>query len=172
MAVLNIHERLLRAEPSDLAPILDSLAGPDDRLWPAERGQWPSMRFDRPLGVGARGGHGPVRYTVEGYAPGQWVRFSFCGPAGVHGFHEFTVHPAPDSGSLLRHTMAVRLRGRARLTWPLFFRRMHDALLEDCLDRAELAVHGSVEHPNQWSGYVRTLRRLARLAARLVSRPT
>ncbi|MGW0732453.1 SRPBCC family protein [Streptomyces sp. NPDC002851] len=156
MAVLNVHERLLPVEPEQLAPLIDGLSRPGDRLWPCDR--WPAMDFDRPLGVGARGGHGPIGYTVSAYAPGQWVRFRFDAPHGFHGFHEFTLHPRTDgSGTVLRHTLVARLRGRMRLAWPLVFRWLHDALLRDAIDRAEHAVTGAVERPSRWSPYVRLL---------------
>ena len=62
MLVRNVHYRALSVPPADVAPLLDGLASPTDRLWPVEA--WPRMRFDRPLQVGAQGGHGPIRYTV------------------------------------------------------------------------------------------------------------
>ncbi|WP_369390562.1 SRPBCC family protein [Streptomyces sp. CG1] len=159
MAVLNVHERLLSARPEAVGELIDTLAGADDRLWPVE--QWPPMELDRGLTVGSSGGHGPVvRYTVVGYAPGQWVRFAFREPRGFHGFHEFAVQPADDDRAVLRHTVAMRLRGSARLTWPLMIRWLHDAVLEDCLDRAEHALTGSVVSPARRSAYVRFLRRL------------
>ncbi|MFB6520879.1 hypothetical protein [Streptomyces sp. NPDC056401] len=99
MAVLNVHERILRA---------------DDRLWP--HGSWPAMRLDPCLSVGAKGGHGPIRYTVSAYEPG------------------------------------------VRVSWPLVFRWLHDALAEDALDRAEPACSGTVARPARWSPYVRLLR--------------
>ncbi|MFF2611446.1 SRPBCC family protein [Kitasatospora sp. NPDC058046] len=157
MAVLNIHERTVPAPAETVGALIDSLASPDDRLWPGPR--WPRMRFDRPLAPGATGGHGPVRYTVSDYAPGQRVRFRFDGPRGFDGHHEFTVHPAGDT-TVLRHTIAMRLHGPALLAWPLAFRWLHDALLEDCLDRAVRAVGGTVPHPARWSPYVRLLHRL------------
>ena len=43
--------------PGVAGRLLDGLSAADDRLWPKDR--WPAMRFDRPLKVGARGGHGP-----------------------------------------------------------------------------------------------------------------
>ncbi|WP_372448549.1 hypothetical protein [Streptomyces durocortorensis] len=52
--------------------------------------------------------------------------------------------------------------GPARLTWPLVWRPLHDALLEDSLDRAERACTGAVENPARRGSYVRLLRRLAR----------
>ena len=149
MRVLNVHERLLAASPSDTGALIDSLASEDDRLWPGDA--WPRMHFDRPLGVGARGGHGPIRYVVEAYEPGKRVRFRFTGPAGFDGWHGFEAE-----GSTLRHVLDMRASGRAALSWPLVYRPLHDALIEDALANAQ----GS--RPLPWSAYVRFLRRLLR----------
>lgn len=164
MAVLNIHTRRVPGTVAEAGALLDSLASEDDRLWPGRR--WPPMRFDRPLGAGAAGGHGPVRYTVEEYQPGLRVRCRFTGPRGFDGFHEFTVRPAGDEAVKLEHLLVLRLRGPARLTWPFGFRWLHDACLEDCFDRAELALTGSVRRPARWSLPVRALRALAPSADR------
>jgi hypothetical protein len=67
--ICNVHQRSLAVPVAEAGFLIDGLAGPDDRLWPSDR--WPAMRFDRPLGVGARGGHGPVRYAVGAYVPGR-----------------------------------------------------------------------------------------------------
>lgn len=163
MAVLNIHERRLAAPGDAVGALIDQLASPDDLLWPRDR--WPAMRFDRQLGVGATGGHGPVRYTVVGYAPGRWVRFGFTGPRGFVGFHEYTVHENGPEDTVLRHTLAMRLTGAARLTWPALYRTLHDALIEDSLDRAEWTVRGVAGSPARWGAYTRVLRRLARRPA-------
>jgi hypothetical protein len=57
--IRNVHERDLAAAPSEAGALIDGLAGEHDRLWPSER--WPAMRLDRPLAVGASGGHGRIR---------------------------------------------------------------------------------------------------------------
>lgn len=158
MAVYNVHERLLPVGESEAGALIDGLAGPEDQLWP--HADWPPMKLDGALAVGARGGHGPVRYTVIGYAPGQWIRFRFSGPRGFSGFHEYTVHPAGERGTVLRHTLAMRAHGLARLSWPLVYRWFHDAVLEDSMDRAERARTGAVAQPARWSPYVRLLRKL------------
>ncbi|MFD0258688.1 SRPBCC family protein [Kitasatospora indigofera] len=160
MAVLNVHERVLEAGEPEVGALIDGLAGgPADALWP--HGRWPAMRLDPGLELGAVGGHGPVRYAVAAYVPGRWVRFEFTGPRGFHGFHECSVHPAGAGRTLLRHTLAMRPSGPARLSWPLVFRPLHDALLEDALDRAEAAFPGAAPHaPARWSRYVRLLRRI------------
>ncbi len=159
MAVYNVHERLLPVEQAEVASLVDGLASDNDWLWP--HGLWPAIRFDRPLGVGAVGGHGPIGYTVHAYVAGCWARFTFTAPRGLHGFHEFTVHTAEGGGTLLRHTMVMRTRGLARFTWPVIFRPLHDALLEDSLDRAERVLTATVVRPSCWSRYVRLLRWLA-----------
>ncbi|NMO20766.1 SRPBCC family protein [Pyxidicoccus fallax] len=155
MEVRNIHERFLPVPPERLAPLLDSLASREDGLWPHER--WPRMRFDRPLAVGASGGHGPIRYDVEGYEPGRRVRFRFRAPRGFDGWHALVVEPA-EGGVLLRHELEMAARGPARLSWPVVFRPLHDALVEDALDKAELAVTGRVARPARWGWRVRVLR--------------
>ncbi|MEV6734690.1 MULTISPECIES: SRPBCC family protein [unclassified Streptomyces] len=155
MPVHNVHERLLPMKAAEAGALLDSLSdGPADRLWPHRT--WSPMEFDRPLSAGAKGGHGPVRYTVAAYVPGTWVRFTFSGPRGFHGFHEYAVLPVDDERTVLRHTLSMRVTGIARLSWPLAYRWLHDALLEDSLDRAE--------HPARrarWSPYVRLLMAIA-----------
>ncbi|MFD8548259.1 SRPBCC family protein [Streptomyces sp. NPDC059649] len=160
MGVYNVHERVLPVPDAEAGLLIDGLSGAGDRLWPGR--DWPPMVFDGPLAAGATGGHGPVRYTVAAYVPGRWVRFTFSGPRGFDGFHEYTVHPLGPERTLLRHTLAMRARGPARLTWPLAFRPLHDACLEDSLDRAERACTGRVARPARRSRYVRLLRRLVR----------
>ncbi|MER5389765.1 SRPBCC family protein [Saccharopolyspora sp. NPDC002686] len=158
MAVRNVHVRCLPVDEDSAGALIDSLASPRDQLWPDRA--WPPMRFDRPLGVGARGGHGPVRYRITGYAPGHWIRFHFTAPRGFDGFHEFAVQREDDRTSL-HHLLSIHLRGPALITWPLVWRPLHDALLEDCLDKAERSTTGAVREPARWSWWVRLLRTLA-----------
>ncbi|AEW99539.1 hypothetical protein [Streptantibioticus cattleyicolor] len=159
-AVVNVHARPLPVPAARVGALLDTLGGPDDRLW-AHR-WWPPVWFDRPLSTGARGGHGPVRYTVSHYVPGRWVRLGFTGPRGFSGFCEFTVEPDGPGRTVLRNTLVLRPHGVSWTAWPLFFRPMHDAALEDALDRVESALTGRVARAPRWSGYVRLLRALCR----------
>jgi hypothetical protein len=87
--ILNIHTRDLHASRDAVGALLDSLASKQDLLWPRDR--WPAMRFDRPLQVGAVGGHGPIRYRVERYEPGRAILFRFTGMRGIHGTHGFEI---------------------------------------------------------------------------------
>ena len=158
MRVVNVHHRELPVQPSVLGALLDSLSQADDRLWPTST--WPAMRFGRPLQVGARGGHGPIRYTVESYTPGHTISFRFSAPRGFDGTHSFLVSPTT-SGSRISHEIHMTTTGRASLSWAFVLRPLHDALLEDALHKAALAC-GAQESPPRWSAWVRVLRALLR----------
>jgi len=138
MRVLNIHERKLSAPASDAGKLIDSLATADDLLWPKQT--WPPMKFDRPLSMGVTGGHGPIRYSVEGYTPGTSICFRFLGPKGFDGTHRYELIDAKQGGVVLRHTLQMTTHGRALVSWPLLFRPMHDALIEDSLACAESSL--------------------------------
>lgn len=157
MQVTNVHGRRFDSDISSIGALVDSLSGSDDRLWPLR--QWPAMRFDGPLGVGARGGHGPIRYEVVAYDPGRRVLFRFTGPAGFHGHHGFEVMQSSggDDRALLRHELRMCTSGWARVSWPLLYRPLHDALIEDALDQAALAV-GEAPRRAGWNLWVRLLR--------------
>jgi hypothetical protein len=167
MQVTNVHQRLLRAPPARVGALIDKLASPADQLW-AQR-DWPRMRFDRPLAVGADGGHGPIRYAVEAYVPGELVRFRFKSPKGLVGWHALEVLDATGAHCVLEHRVEARLHGMARITWPLLWRHLHDALVEDALASAQVAL-GETPRRVPWSRWVRFLRwcmepRMARRAA-------
>ncbi|MBI2434516.1 MAG: SRPBCC family protein [Candidatus Hydrogenedentes bacterium] len=159
MRVLNVHSREIAAPAAAIGMLLDSLSSREDQLWPHE--DWPRMRFDRPLGAGAIGGHGPIRYTVESYVLGTSIRFRFTAPRGFDGWHGFDLDVAPGRPPQLRHTLEMRTTGWASVTWPLLFRPLHDALLEDCLYKAEIACCGDGQRP-RWGLRVRILRWLLR----------
>jgi hypothetical protein len=161
MHVHNVHEREFGSDASAVGALIDSLGGPADSLWPSKL--WPPMWLDPGLRVGARGGHGPIRYTVEQYIPGRSVLFRFSAPRGSEGTHRFEVDHR--SGRIvLRHVLTMRTKGWALVTWPLVFRPLHDALLEDLLDAAATAL-GHACRPRRWSGYVRILRALFKARA-------
>jgi len=156
MNVINTHRRLLHASPERVGKLIDALSSPNDGLWPHG---WPRMKLDRPLGVGAKGGHGPIRYFVEAYEPGQSIRFRFTGPKGFDGWHGYDVLEATPAHCILEHRLEMQTRGPAVLMWPLLYRPLHDALLEDSLAAGETAL-GLERHTVPWSPYIRLLRRL------------
>lgn len=155
MDVLNIHERELHAGADVVGAVIDSIASEKDKLWP--RSFWPALRLDRPLGVGAAGGHGPISYVVEEYRPGQIVKFRFTGPRGFDGHHWVEAIPMDERCTLLRHTIQMRIVGIALLSWPLVVRPLHDALMEDALALAQASL-GVTPVIEPWSWWVRALR--------------
>lgn len=171
--VLNVHERVLPVPADEAGRLLDRLGGEDDPLWPAPA--WGSMRLDRPLGLGAAGEHGssesPIRYRVTAHRPERLVEFTFAPGLGLDGTHTFLVEPVDTAQCVLRHEVRGQLSGRMRLGWPLAVRWMHDAVLEDLLDRAEVALEVGPARPARWSPWVRLLWRLGSPRAKEVSVP-
>ena len=86
MRVINVHERELNVSLYTAGELIDRLASENDVLWPSDR--WPPMRFDRPLSVGAVGGHGPIRYVIEAYEPGRSIRFHFTKTGRISGWSQ------------------------------------------------------------------------------------
>ena len=119
------------------------------------------MRFDRPLAVGAIGGHGPVRYSVEEYHPSQSIVFRFSAPRGFNGTHRFEVEERQGK-TVLRHVIEMHTTGMALLSWPLAIRSLHNAAIEDCFDQAAISLKADLPHPARWPVYVRLLRALMR----------
>ncbi|MBB5955735.1 hypothetical protein FHS29_002316 [Saccharothrix tamanrassetensis] len=146
--IRNVHERQV---PGD---------GWVDRvveLWPSDR--WPPLVLDRPLGVGADGGHGFVRYRCTAHEPGRRVEFAFAPSLGVVGTHVLEVVPGG-----VRHVLTGHPNGWMRLWWPLAVRWLHDALIEDLFDNIAVAAAQRVR-PARWSAWVRLLRAVARRVA-------
>ncbi|MCY7341154.1 MAG: DUF2867 domain-containing protein [Pseudonocardia sp.] len=151
--VHNVHERLLPVPAADLAPLLERIGGAEDVLWPSPA--WVPMVLDGPVGPRASGGHGPIRYRVTAYDPGRRVEFTFADGLGLAGTHTFSIDPVDPARTRLRHVIDGRLSGRMRLLWPLVVRWLHDAVLEDLMDRAEYATGTGPARPARWSPWVR-----------------
>jgi hypothetical protein len=155
MKVINVHQRLLHASPARIDELLQTLGSPHDQVWPRDR--WPRMVLDGPLGVGASGGHGPVRYFVEAREPG-FVAFRFR-MRGVEGWHGFEVLEATQQHRVLEHRMEAELTGGAAVRWAAVMRHLHDACVEDMLSNVQRAL-GDTPNPVAWSPYVKWLRRM------------
>ncbi len=153
--VLNIHERALGVPAAAAGQLLVTLASEGDGLWPVKA--WPRMKFDRPLAVGAVGGHGPIRYFIESIHPGERIDFRFTGPRGFNGGHRLEVVAVDAAQCILRHTLQMRASGVAIVTWPLLFEPLHNALLEDALSVAQASL-GLPVMVVKWSPWVRALR--------------
>jgi len=141
MRVHNVHSRELAAPAGRAWELVAGLASRHDQLWPTER--WPTspIEFDRPLGPGAEGGHGMIRYAVERYEPGRRVVFRFARGSGLDGVHGFEVEAVDAGRSRLTHTLDCRVEWKLRPLHRVLI-KAHDALVEDLLDNAERAVGG------------------------------
>ena len=143
--VHNVHERELPVGAAEVGRLVDRIGAADDPLWPVPA--WVPVRFDRPLAVGADGGHGPIRYHVTGYEPGRRVELTFHPRTGLIGAHTLEVEERGPHACVLRHRVSARPVGRMRLLWPALVRVCHDTVIEHLLDNAERAVTGTVVHP-------------------------
>lgn len=155
MKVNNIHSREYPVSSKEVGLLLDSLASKNDLLWPHHL--WPRMKFDKPLSVNAAGGHGPIRYYVEKYEPGKLVQFHFTGPKGFDGHHGYEIIEKGNGKTELRETLKMKTHGLAVFSWPLIFRPLHDALIEDSLTCAEVRL-GLEPKISNWSTWVKLLR--------------
>jgi hypothetical protein len=160
MKMSNVHERTIAASAARVGALLDTLASADDKFWPHEN--WPGVKFNAPLQVGATGGHGTGPYTVSSYTPGQRLRFEFRG--GRQGYHEFTVQKVDDTMCLLRHVLKAELMLKSAWRWYFLIRPLHDALIEDLFDKVEGQV-ARIERPHVWSSRVQKLRRQRGMSA-------
>jgi len=134
-------------------------------IWPNDK--WPAMRFKDGLKVGAKGGHGPIRYTIEKLNPGEIIEFKFTKPSGFHGIHRFELKSCNGLRNLesrqvkteITHIIDMKTTGIGILLWFFFIRPLHNALLEDAFDKIE--NHFLVEKKRMnWNVWVRFLRRI------------
>ncbi len=157
--IVNLHERALPGtSPQAAGALIDTLAERRrGRLWPA--GRWPALRLDR--GPGGRRQRrpraDPLRRQRRRAGPPRLLPLR---PGIFDGHHWFEVTTV-EGETVLRHVLSGRPRGRMRLLWPLAIRRLHDALIEDGLDRAEAALAGRAWEPRQLGRRVRLTRTAA-----------
>lgn len=118
-------------------------------LWPPA---WGRQEFDRPLGVGADGGHGPIRYRCTEFRPGESVSFEFT-------HLRSGTHTLSASGTVVRHELIGNFDLVTRLRWALVIRWLHDACLEDLFDNFERAAGREPARPARWSLWVRLVRK-------------
>jgi hypothetical protein len=157
MKVINIHKRTIHQPKDKISAILDSLSSDKDLLWPKEK--WPPMMFEQGLTEGAIGGHRPIRYSISRYKPGNIIEFNFLKPEGFTGIHRFEVITINDNSTELKHTIDMTVSGKGIVTWYAAIKWLHDALLEDCMDKAENNFL-TEKKKTTWNIWVLLLRRL------------
>ena len=111
-------------------------------------------------------------HAVEEYEPGRRLVFRFASGLGLDGTHRFEVEPLGPDRSRLTHTLDCAVKPKMLLLWPVA-RGYHDALLEDILDRAELAATGRQVRSRRWPLWLQiangTEVRLARRRGKLLA---
>jgi hypothetical protein len=104
------HTREVAAPVEKVGEILDTLGSADDRAWATDIWLAEPVVFDRPLAVGAAGGHGSIRYTVVEYQPGRRVVFRFSPGGELSGTHGFELEPLGTDQTRIAHSSMRRSR--------------------------------------------------------------
>ncbi|MFJ3333237.1 DUF2867 domain-containing protein [Streptomyces sp. NPDC086766] len=141
----NVHERIVQAPAETVGALVDRLSAPDDPLFPTP--VWPAMVLDRPLGVGADGGHGRIRYRVTAYEPGRSVRFDTTEDGLGTGYHRFDVEPLGPHRCRISHVLEVSMSAGKFAFCKLAIEPVHDTMVEEILDNAERAALGALPRP-------------------------
>ena len=115
------------------------------------------MHFKEGLQLGARGGHGPIRYTVEEYRPGEFFKVRFTRPSGFKGHHWLEVMEVDTNSCQIRHTIQMQTDWLGSIQWLLAIKSLHNALIEDAFDKVENHFTGEGK-TTPWNIWVRCLR--------------
>lgn len=156
MKVINIHKRLIPQPAFKLGAMLNTLATDDDMLLATDK--WPRMRLDKGLKVGAKGGHGPIKYFVKALEPEKSVTFAFD-MKGFDGIHRFDITEADHDHAEIVHIIDMKTSGWTTLKWSFAIRWLHDAFIEDAFDKVENHFAPNTAKSN-WSLWVRFLRKV------------
>jgi hypothetical protein len=155
MKVTNVHTRIIAQPIAYIGKILSTLATKEDLIWPHEH--WPKMKFKNGLLLGEYGGHGPIRYVVTKYLPEACIEFAFVKPKGFNGIHKLELTELDKNRTELKHTISINTSGAGTFLWLIAIRSLHDALIEDALDKVENHFSNSSKKV-RWSLWVRMLR--------------
>ena len=155
MKITNIHKRVISQSQEKLGALLLTLATKEDKIWPTQH--WPSMKLDRGLEQGSKGGHGPIGYVVQKYIPNQLIQFQFLNPKNFVGIHKFEIKALTVDQSQIIHTIDMEAKGTGMFTWLVGIRWLYDALIEDAFDQIENQF-STQQKKTKWNWWVKTLR--------------
>ncbi len=155
MKVLNIHTRIIDQPIKSIIPIFESLASQNDRIFPIEH--WSKMKLFGAKKVGTKAGHGIIKYTISKYISGKIIQFEFTSPKGFKGHHKFELSAIDIDKTELTHVINMKTTGHGTFFWIFVIRWLHDALLEDCLDKVENHFL-TTALKSKWSPWVEILR--------------
>ena len=156
MNVINIHTRVVNQPIKKIAELFETLSTETDKIWPKEK--WPEMKFKDGIKVGAKGGHGPIKYVVEKYTPSEIIQFRFSKPNGFNGIHKFEITKLDKEKTEIKHTIDMNTKGKGTLIWTFAIRALHNALIEDGFDKLE-SNFSEHQKLSKWNFWVRSLRK-------------
>lgn len=116
------------------------------------------MKFKDGIQIGAAGGHGPIRYTVEKYNLGEIIQFRFSKPYGFNGIHKFEINELTNEKTEIKHTIDMNTDVKGTLIWILAIRSLHNALIEDGFDKLENNF-SKVHKSSKWNFWVKFIRK-------------
>ncbi|TRX35452.1 hypothetical protein FNW52_10435 [Flavobacterium sp. ZT3R18] len=157
MKVINLHTRTIHQQKVKVAELFRTLSSKNDRMLATDK--WSPMLLDNGLNEGSKGGHGPIKYTVQDYNPDNYIQFQFTEPKGFNGFHQFEITELGTDVTEIKHSIVMNTTGLATLKWTLVIRWLHDAYIEDAFDKVE--NHFANDKKNsKWTMWVKFLRRI------------
>lgn len=157
MKVLNIHKRTLNQPKNKVTELLKTLSTQNDKIWPKEN--WPEMKFEDGIQVvGSKGGHGPIRYSVEKYNPSEIIQFRFSKPNEFNGIHKFEINELSGGKTEIKHTVDMNTEGKGTFIWAFAIRSLHNALIEDGFDKLENNFSDN-RKSTEWNVWVKFLRK-------------
>ena len=155
MHIVNIHKRNYKVPKDQFMALFSTLASKEDKIWPKEK--WPSMKLDNGLNEGSKGGHGPIRYFVRAHIPGEKLVFQFTKPIGFDGVHKFDIEELEKDQIKVIHTIDMKTDLIGSFLWYIGIKWLHDALIEDGLDKIHNVITGQNES-TPWNIWVHILR--------------
>lgn len=155
MKVLNIHRRKIGIPINDVLELFKTLSTKPDKFWPIEN--WPPIKFINGLKIASQGGHGPIRYEITHYNPEGHIEFKFQRPHGFNGIHKFEIFELNSTTTEVKHTISMTTSGTGTLKWLLAISWLHNALIEDLLDKVENQLMLS-NLKSEWNLWVKMLR--------------
>jgi hypothetical protein len=82
-------------------------------------------------------------------------------PDGFAGLHKFEITEIEEEITELKHTIDMTVSGKGIFTWYFAIKWLHNALLEDCMDKAENNFLTD-KKKTKWNLWVLLLRRMFR----------
>jgi hypothetical protein len=156
MKVVNIHRREIKQPKFELEKLFQTLASENDLMLATDK--WSPMKLDKGLQVGSKGGHGPMKYFVIDYQQNNSITFQFD-LKGFDGFHKFKLTELETGKTELLHIIEMNTSGFSTIKWSLVIRWLHDAYIEDALDKVE-SYFTKDKKRSRWNLWVKILRKI------------